>query len=88
MTCLREVGFSEIQTATEELGCYYLNLDIYWEEDVMSSMQRIPLEKLDPETAERVRVEQFEESVLRQDLLARANVLECIRTLGAARNLS
>lgn len=53
--------FSDIQTAAEELGYYYPNLDAYWEEDVMSSMRRIPFDKLDPETAERVRIEHFEE---------------------------
>ena len=58
---LTEAGFSDIQTATEELGYYYPDLDTYWEEDVMSSMRRIPLDKLEPETAERVRVEHFEE---------------------------
>lgn len=61
MNCLTEAGFSDIQTTTEELGYYYPNLDAYWEEDVMSSMRRIPLDKLDPATAERVRVEHFEE---------------------------
>ena len=58
---LAEAGFDNIQTATEELGYYYPNLDAYWEEDVMSSMRRIPFDKLDPATAERVRVEHFEE---------------------------
>jgi ubiquinone/menaquinone biosynthesis C-methylase UbiE len=58
---LVEAGFDRIQTATEELGYYYPNLDAYWEEDVMSSMRRIPLDKLDRETAERVRIEHFEE---------------------------
>jgi ubiquinone/menaquinone biosynthesis C-methylase UbiE len=58
---LTEAGFSDIQTATEELGYYYPNLDAYWEEDVMSSMRRIPLDKLDPETVERVKIEHFEE---------------------------
>ncbi len=58
---LSEAGFDNIQTAAEELGYYYPNIDAYWEEDVMSSMRRIPLDKLDPVTAERVRVEQFEE---------------------------
>jgi hypothetical protein len=85
---LTEAGFSDIQTATEEPDYYYPNLDSYWEEDVMSTMRRIPLDKLGPTTAERVRAEYFKESVLRQDLLARANVLECIRTLDAARSVS
>lgn len=58
---LTEAGFGNIQTASEELGYYYPNLDAYWEEDVMSSMRRIPLDKLDPATAERVRVEHLEE---------------------------
>jgi ubiquinone/menaquinone biosynthesis C-methylase UbiE len=58
---LTEAGFRNIQTASEELGYYYPNLDAYWEEDVMSSMRRIPLDKLDAETAERVRREHFEE---------------------------
>lgn len=59
--CLTEAGFSDIQTASEEVGYYYPNLDAYWDEDVMSSMRRIPLDKLDRDTAERVRVEHFEE---------------------------
>ena len=58
---LADAGFGNIQTATEELGYYYPNLDTYWEEDVMLSMRRIPLDKLDPVTAERVRVEHLEE---------------------------
>jgi len=58
---LTEAGFGNIQTASEELGYYYPNLDAYWEEDVMSSMRRIPLDKLDPAKAERVRVEHLEE---------------------------
>jgi ubiquinone/menaquinone biosynthesis C-methylase UbiE len=58
---LAEAGFNNIQTATEELGYYYPTLDAYWEEDVMSSMRRIPLDKLDRETAERVRIEHFQE---------------------------
>jgi ubiquinone/menaquinone biosynthesis C-methylase UbiE len=61
VNCLTEAGFSDIQTATEELGYYYPDLDAYWEEDVLSSLRRIPLDKLDPETAERVRIEHFEE---------------------------
>lgn len=61
VNCLAAAGFSDIKTATEELGYYYPNLDAYWEEDVISSMRRIPLDKLDPVTAERVRVEHFEE---------------------------
>ena len=58
---LTEAGFVNIQTAIEELGYYYPNLDAYWEEDVMSSMRRIPLDKLDPVTAERVRSAHLEE---------------------------
>lgn len=58
---LADAGFSNIQTAPEELGYYYPNLDTYWEEDVISSMRRIPLDKLDPVTAERVRLEHLEE---------------------------
>ena len=58
---LVEAGFDNIQITAEELGYYYPNFDAYWEEDVMSSMRRIPLDKLDPETAERVRIEHFEE---------------------------
>ena len=61
LNCLTEAGFSDIQMATQELGYYYPNLDAYWDEDVMSSMRRIPLDKLDPETVERVRIEHFEE---------------------------
>jgi ubiquinone/menaquinone biosynthesis C-methylase UbiE len=67
-TQLSESGFDNIQTVSEELGYYYPSLDAYWEEDVMSSMRRIPLDKLDPGTAERVRVEHFEEmKVLTRD---------------------
>lgn len=58
---LTEAGFGNVQTVSEELGYYYPNLDTYWEEDVMSSMRRIPLDKLDPATAERVRVEHLKE---------------------------
>ena len=61
VACLTEAGFSDMQTASEELGYCYPDLDAYWEEDVMSSLRRIPLDKLDPVTAERVRVEHFEE---------------------------
>lgn len=38
---LADTGFDIIQTATEELGYYYLDLNAYWQE-VMSSMRRIP----------------------------------------------
>jgi hypothetical protein len=58
---LAEAGFQDIRTASEELGYYYPTLEAYWEEDVLCSMRRIPLDKLDPETAERVRIEHFEE---------------------------
>ena len=61
VTCLTEAGFSNINTSVEELGYYYPNLDVYWEEDVMSSMRRIPLDKLDRGTAERVRIEHLDE---------------------------
>ena len=53
-------GFEKIKTATEELGYYHADLDAYWDE-VMSSMRRIPLDKLDPATAEKVRQEHLEE---------------------------
>jgi ubiquinone/menaquinone biosynthesis C-methylase UbiE len=53
-------GFGNIQTATEELGYYHPDLDAYWQE-VMSSMRRIPLDKLDPATVHRVRDEHLEE---------------------------
>ena len=58
---LAAAGFVKIRSATEELGYYYPNLDAYWEEDVMSSMRRIPLDKLDPAAAARVRTEHLEE---------------------------
>ncbi len=57
---LVDAGFGNIQTATEELGYYHPDLDAYWQE-VMSSMRRIPLEKLDQVTAERVREEHLGE---------------------------
>lgn len=57
---LAEAGFTNIQTASEELGYYYPDLDAYWHE-VMSSMRRIPLDKLDPAAAEQVRQEHLEE---------------------------
>ncbi len=57
---LVNAGFGNIQTATEELGYYHPDLDAYWQE-VMSSMRRIPLDKLDPATVHRVRDEHLEE---------------------------
>ena len=57
---LVNAGFGNIQTATEELGYYHPDLDAYWQE-VISSMRRIPLDKLDPATVHRVRDEHLEE---------------------------
>ena len=57
---LTDTGFDIIQTATEELGYYFPDLDAYWQE-VMSSMRRIPLDRLDPSTVDRVREEHLEE---------------------------
>ncbi len=57
---LLDAGFGNIRTATEELGYLHPDLDAYWHE-VMSSMRRIPLEKLDQVTADRVRQEHLEE---------------------------
>ncbi len=57
---LVDAGFGNIQTASEELGYYHQDLDAYWQE-VMSSLRRIPLDKLDPTTVHRVRDEHLEE---------------------------
>jgi ubiquinone/menaquinone biosynthesis C-methylase UbiE len=57
---LADTGFDIIQTTTEELGYYYLDLNAYWQE-VMSSMRRIHLDRLDPATLGRVREEHLEE---------------------------
>jgi len=57
---LTDSEFANIQTASEELGFYHPDLDAYWEE-VMSSIRRLPLEKLDPATADQVRKEHLEE---------------------------
>ncbi len=53
-------GFGNIQTLTEELGYYHPDLDAYWQE-IMSSMRRIPLERLEPAAQERVRNEHLED---------------------------
>ena len=57
---LTDAGFGNIQTVTEELGYYHADFDAYWEE-LMSGITRIPLEKLDSATLDRVRKEQLEE---------------------------
>lgn len=57
---LTDAGFGNIQTVTEELGYYHADFAAYWEE-VMSGITRIPLEKLDSATADRVRREQLEQ---------------------------
>jgi len=57
---LTDSKFGNIQTATEELGYYHADFDAYWEE-LMSGITRIPLEKLDSATLDRVRKEQLEE---------------------------
>lgn len=57
---LADTGFDNIHAAVEELGYYYPDLDAYWRE-VMSSMRQIPLGRLDPATADRVRGEHLEE---------------------------
>jgi len=61
--CVRhlvDAGLGNIQTATKELGYYHPDFDAYWQE-VMSSMRRIPLDKLDAATVDRVRDEHLEE---------------------------
>ena len=57
---LADTGFDITLTATEELGYYYPDLDAYWEE-VMSSMRRILIDRLNLATADRVRREHLEE---------------------------
>lgn len=57
---LADAGFANIQTAIEELGYYHLDLDSYWFE-VMSSLQRVALDRLDPVKVDRVRDEHLEE---------------------------
>jgi len=57
---LTDAGFSNIQTASEELGYYHPDLDAYWQE-VRSSMQRLALDRLDPSKVNLVRDEHLQE---------------------------